>query len=207
MGTAIGFAVTQSAFVNLLIFTFLGLGLAFPFIILSAFPQALKFIPKPGPWLKTFKRILALLLIATILWLVWVLSYVLDTRIPANQTQTDATTINWFDYSPELMEKLAWEGKTVFLDFTAKWCLSCQVNERVALDKKEVADKFRELGVVAVKADWTRFDARITRALAGLGKNSIPVYVIYSGENHRNMKILPEIITSITVLEALETVK
>jgi thiol:disulfide interchange protein DsbD len=77
----------------------------------------------------------------------------------------------------------------------------------VALDKKEVADKFRELGVVAVKADWTRFDARITRALAGLGKNSIPVYVIYSGENHRNMKILPEIITPATVMEALETVK
>ena len=206
MGTAIGFAVTQSAFVNLLIFTFLGLGLAFPFIILSAFPQALKFIPKPGPWMKTFKRILALLLIATIFWLVWVLSYVLDTRIPAKQDQTDETAINWLDYSPELMEKLAREGRTVFLDFTAKWCLSCQVNERVTLDKKEVADKLRELGVAAVKADWTRFDARITRALAGLGKNSIPVYVIYSGENHRNRKVLPEIITPAIVLEALESV-
>lgn len=207
MGTAIGFALTQSAFVNLLIFTFLGLGLAFPFIILSAFPQALKFIPKPGPWLKTFKRILALLLIATILWLVWVLSYVLDTRIPAKQVQTDETAIHWFDYSPELMEKLAWEGKTVFLDFTAKWCINCQINERVALGNREVADKFRELGVVAVKADWTRFDGRVTRALAELGKNSIPVYVIYSGENHRNMKILPEIITPATVLEALESVQ
>ena len=207
MGTAIGFAVTQSAFVNLLIFTFLGLGLAFPFLILSAFPQALKFVPKPGPWMKTFKRILALLLIATIVWLVWVLSYVLDTRIPAKQAQTDEASIQWLDYSPELMSKLAREGKTVFLDFTAKWCLSCQVNERVALDKKEVADKFRELGVAAVKADWTRFDARITRALAGLGKNSIPVYVIYYGENHRNMRVLPEIITPATVLEALESVK
>ena len=85
-----------------------------------------------------------------------------------------------FDYSPELMSRLAREGKTVFLDFTAKWCINCQVNERVALSNREVADKFRKLGVVAVKADWTRFDARITRALAGLGKNSIPVYVLYS---------------------------
>lgn len=207
MGTAIGFALTQSPFVNLLIFTFLGLGLAFPFIILSAFPQTLRFVPRPGPWMKTFKRILAFLLIATIAWLVWVLSYVLDTRIPAQQAQTDGTAINWLDYSPELMEKLAREGKTVFLDFTAKWCLSCQVNERAALRNREVADKFRELGVVAVKADWTRFDARITRALAGLGKNSIPVYVIYSGEGHRNMKVLPEIITPATVLEALESVQ
>ncbi|MBI3616718.1 MAG: thioredoxin family protein [Candidatus Omnitrophica bacterium] len=207
MGTAIGFALTQSPFVNLLIFTFLGLGLAFPFIILSAFPQTLRFVPRPGPWMKTFKRILALFLIATIAWLVWVLSYVLDTRIPAQQAQTDGTAINWLDYSPELMEKLAREGKTVFLDFTAKWCLSCQVNERAALRNREVADKFRELGVVAVKADWTRFDARITRALAGLGKNSIPLYVIYFGEGHRNMKVLPEIITPATVLEALETAK
>ena len=207
MGTAIGFALTQGAFVNLLIFTFLGLGLAFPFMILSAFPQALKFVPRPGPWMKMFKRFLALLLIATIFWIVWVLSYLVDTRPLVKQIQRDETAIAWLDYSPELMSKLAREGKTVFLDFTAKWCINCQVNERVVLDKKEVVDKFRELGVIAVKADWTRFDARITQALAVLGKNSIPVYVIYSGENHRNIKILPEIITPATVLEALETVE
>ena len=207
MGTAIGFAVTQSAFVNLLIFTFLGLGLAFPFMILCAFPQTLRFVPRPGPWMKTFKKFLALLLIATILWLVWVLSYVVDTRIPVKQAQRDATAINWLDYSPELMSRLAREGKTVFLDFTAKWCINCQVNERVALSNREVADKFRKLGVVAVKADWTRFDGRITRALAGLGKNSIPVYVLYSGENHRDMKVLPEIITPAIVLEALESIQ
>jgi thiol:disulfide interchange protein DsbD len=207
MGTAIGFALTQSALVNLLIFTFLGLGLAFPFIVLSAFPQALKLVPKPGPWMKTFKKALALLLLATILWLVWVLSYVVDTRVPAQQARRDETAINWLDYSPELMDKLAQEGKTVFLDFTAKWCINCQINERVALSNREVVDKFRELGVVAVKADWTRFDGRVTRALAELGKNSIPVYVIYSGENHRNRKVLPEIITPAMVLEALETMK
>ena len=207
MGTAIGFAVTQSPFVNLLIFTFLGLGLAFPFMILSAFPQTLKFVPKPGPWMKVFKRFLAFLLIATIAWLVWVLSYVVDVRTPVKQVQMDESSIHWLDYSPELMSGLAREGKTVFLDFTAKWCINCQVNERVALSNREVADKFRELGVVAVKADWTRFDGRITRALAALGKNSIPVYVIYSGENHRDRKVLPEIITPATVLEALETVQ
>ena len=216
MGTAIGFAITQNAFINLLIFTFLGLGLAFPFVMLCAFPQFLKFVPKPGPWMKTFRKFLALLLIATIIWLGWILIYLVGAHTPAKQHIGDSALFckkralsptQWLDYSPELMSKLAQEGKTVFLDFTAKWCINCQVNERVALHNREVADKFRELGVVAVKADWTRLDGRITRALAALGKNSIPVYVIYSGANHRNMKVLPEIITPGIVIDALESVK
>lgn len=263
MGTAIGFAITQNSFINILIFTFLGLGMALPYVLLSAFPQALKFVPKPGPWMNTFKKILALLLVGTIVWLVWILSFlagavtlmalaagfllaaigvwvlgreqargqnpwihivavifiISSVAVPLAMIETNQkkivssaglkspSAIQWRDYSPELMQQLAQEGKTVFLDFTAKWCVSCQVNERVALERKEVADKFRELGVVAVKADWTRFDARLTRALAELGKNSIPVYVIYYGENHKGMKVLPEIITPAIVLEALETVQ
>lgn len=264
MGVAIGFAVTQGAFVNILIFTFLGLGMALPYVLLSAFPQCLKFVPRPGPWMGKFKKILALLLMATIAWLVWILSYLAapvtlvalatglvlmgiggkflgrqQTLAPKNQwlrrlaiflvvgsaavpfarielnkdkiiagaQETDQSIIHWLDYSPELMQQLRASGRIVFLDFTAKWCVSCQVNERVALRNKKVADKFRDLGVTAVKADWTRFDARITQALAQLGKNSIPVYVIYCGENHQNMKILPEVITAETVLKALDSVR
>ncbi len=207
MGTAIGFAITQDALRNFLIFTFLALGFAFPVVLLSMSPRLLKFVPRPGPWMNTFKRLLALLLVGTIAWLIWVLSHVVDSRAPMRPVEIDEAFIPWMDYSPELMRALREEGKIVFLDFTAKWCLSCQVNEQVVLRNKAVVDKFQELGVSAVKADWTRFDGRITRALAELGKNSIPVYVIYYGQDHQHKKVLPEIITPAIVLEALESVR
>jgi thiol:disulfide interchange protein DsbD len=68
----------------------------------------------------------------------------------------------------------------VFVDFTAAWCLSCQVNERVALEVESVRKRFAELNVVAIKADWTARSDEITRALAAYGRNSVPLYLLFA---------------------------
>lgn len=74
LGSAVGFAVTLPVFQSLLIFTSLGLGMSFPYLLLAAFPSYLRFMPKPGAWMETFKQLMAFLLLATVLWLMWVFS-------------------------------------------------------------------------------------------------------------------------------------
>jgi len=88
------------------------------------------------------------------------------------------------------------------VDFTAAWCLSCQVNERVALRAPAVAERFARHGVAAFKADWTLQDERITAALRGFGRSGVPLYVLYppGGE----ARLLPEVITPDLVLSAME---
>ena len=84
------------------------------------------------------------------------------------------------------------------------WCLSCQVNERVALYQPDVIDMFEKKNIVMMKADWTNYDEEITRALATYGKNSIPLYVFYRPGERNNPIFLPEILTPSIVLSILE---
>ncbi len=195
MGTALGFALTQSPFTAFLIFTSLGLGMSFPYILLSFCPSLLRFLPKPGPWMIRFKQFLGILLLGTAFWLLSILM----------MPQKDSSAIKWQTYSPTLVSQLRLEKRIVFIDFTARWCLTCQANERLTLDNSDVVKEFQRLNVATIKADWTMQDASITRALAGFGKNSIPLYVLY-GKNSQEPVILSEIITPKTVLDALDKV-
>jgi thiol:disulfide interchange protein DsbD len=111
--------------------------------------------------------------------------------------------IGWEAFSPERLSQLREEGKAVFIDFTATWCLTCQVNERVAIDHPMIVRLIKEKGIVMMKADWTNYDAVITRALESYGKNSIPVYVIYA-PGARAPVFLPEILTPGIVEKALK---
>ncbi len=114
--------------------------------------------------------------------------------------------ISWEPYSDERLEALLTEGRPVFLDFTAAWCLTCKVNERVALEVPAVQKKFKDYGVAALKGDWTNQDEGIARALARYGRNSVPLYVLYvPGE--AEPRVLPEILTPSIVLEALDALK
>ena len=108
----------------------------------------------------------------------------------------------WQAWSPDLVAKYHAQGRPVFVDFTASWCLSCQVNERVALDRPEVLTAFRQDNVVLLKADWTQHDDAITRALASLGRSGVPAYALYvPGESTPRM--LPEVLTPGIVTDAL----
>jgi thiol:disulfide interchange protein DsbD len=110
----------------------------------------------------------------------------------------------WEAYTPETLASVRAQGRPVFIDFTAAWCLTCQVNERVALASTEVQDRFRREGVVPLRADWTRNDGDITVALASYGRQGVPLYVLYPRDPGRPPRVLPEVITPGIVLAALD---
>jgi thiol:disulfide interchange protein DsbD len=108
----------------------------------------------------------------------------------------------WQPWSAEAVSKYQSQGRPVFVDFTASWCLSCQVNERVALGTSDVRKAFADANVVLMRADWTRYDDNITRTLNSFGRSGVPTYVLYvPGETQPH--ILPEVLTPGIVTNAL----
>jgi thiol:disulfide interchange protein DsbD len=117
--------------------------------------------------------------------------------------QPKDTTLVWQPYSEKALAQARAEGKPVFIDFTAAWCLSCQVNERLVLRSSEVQREFANNKVTLIKADWTKYDAEITRQLASVGRSGVPTYVIYPvGQGAAD--VLPELLTKDIVLNALK---
>jgi thiol:disulfide interchange protein DsbD len=108
----------------------------------------------------------------------------------------------WQPWSQAAVNRSLAAGQPVFVDFTASWCLSCQVNERVALQQPEVVQAFQARNVVLMKADWTRHDEAITEALTALGRSGVPAYALYTpGQSQPQM--LPEVLTPGIITDAL----
>ena len=223
MGASLGFALGLPAWQALAVFAAIGLGMALPYLAASAVPAVARALPRPGPWMDTFRRLMAFPMFATVAWLVWVLgqqsgidgagallallvlmalvlwSLTLRGRarillatfsialsaaglwaLGPNVTQpmgtsnvAGAPSDRWQAWEPGRVEQLTAQGQSVFVDFTAAWCLTCQYNKTTTLadmDAKKVA---------LLRADWTRRDPAVTAALAQLGRNGVPVYVIY----------------------------
>ena len=119
------------------------------------------------------------------------------------ETHAKAGELAWQPWSPEKVKEVLASGHPVFVDFTAAWCVTCQVNKRIALNDAAVVKSFEAHGVVPLKADWTRQDPRITVALAELGRNAVPVYAIYMpGEGAP--RLLPEVLTPSLVLAEID---
>ncbi len=113
----------------------------------------------------------------------------------------------WETFSPQLVDRYRTQGKPVLIDFTASWCLSCQVNERVVLDREDVQKRLKDSGIALVRADWTRHDETIAQTLAGLGRSGVPTYVLYSGTVGDPPNILPEVLTPGIIYDALNGLK
>jgi thiol:disulfide interchange protein DsbD len=112
---------------------------------------------------------------------------------------------NMEPYSAERLNELRSQGKPVFLNMTAAWCISCLVNEKVALSQRSVVDTFKRSGITYLKGDWTNRDPEITRMLAEFGRSGVPLYVFYPAGPGNSTKpvVLPQILTSEIVTQAV----
>jgi thiol:disulfide interchange protein DsbD len=108
----------------------------------------------------------------------------------------------WLPYSEQRLSDARQQGQAVFVDFTAAWCLSCQVNKRTTLHSEAVTELFKKLNVVTLEADWTNADPVITLALSRLHRNAVPVYAVYPA-NGGEPTLLPEVLTPSIVTDAL----
>ncbi|MCC5828916.1 MAG: thioredoxin family protein, partial [Phycisphaeraceae bacterium] len=256
MGPAIGWAMTVTWMETMIVFTALGAGMALPYVALSVFPAWLKALPKPGPWMETFKQVMAFPILATAVWLIWVFGnlttgadgmmwllasvlmlavglwiygrwanpsrtptvrwtaiatavlLLVVSLLPINSTiaageavaeadresragqvaqidplnpppsiSEDGGRINWLPFDDDLVQKMREAGHTIFIDFTADWCLSCKANLANAINRSQVREFAAQHNVVMVKADWTRRDPATLAVLERYGRSGVPLYL------------------------------
>ncbi len=246
MAVALGYAVTQPGWTSLAVFTSLGIGMALPYFLLAWFSGIRKWLPRPGLWMVQLRQFLAFPLLATVIWLAWVLgvqagvsplidlllalwliglglwffgrfpsrlgktvswALALSILIPMANIAGSATSEltpqagKWEAYSQAKVEQRLGNGKTVFVDFTAAWCVTCQVNKKLVLNSDEIDQAFEQSGVVRMRADWTNRDPEITRALAHYGRSAVPMYLVL--RPGQSPELLPELLTKSLVKAAL----
>jgi thiol:disulfide interchange protein len=249
MGAAIGFALSQNAFITFAVFTALALGLALPYLLLTLVPGWANKLPRPGSWMETLKQLTAIPLFLTTVWLIWVYGQ-LNGTTPGDASDHIARLLaglvilaiagwilgRWparrWGYAVAVLvavagfavplsagcsDKLKWEpftnaslqaaqsqGKPVFVDFTAAWCLSCKVNEKAVLQDNSVEGELIRQHYVLLRADWTRYDPEITEALGKVGRSGVPTYVVFTaGADGGGAHVLPELLTRSVVLDAI----
>lgn len=250
LGSALAFAFTQSAPITVAMFASIAAGMSFPYLLLTANPGWMRWLPKPGLWMIRLKQGMGFLMLGTVVWLLgvlgsqkgateavgaaWILLGIggacwifgtwftpaahrthrflavgamaalvsLGFNLASNQTAPAEP--GWEPWSPERVEQLKKEGKPVFIDFTADWCLNCKYNERFVLNTAPVRAALR--GYVTLKADWTKGDPRITAELKKLGRGGVPVYVVLP-QGGGTPNVLPELLTQPLVIDALKQAK
>lgn len=246
MGAALGFAVSQSFAIALLVFAFLALGMAAPLTLLSFFPQWSKLLPKPGMWMERVRQFFAFPLLITAVWLLWVLG---------NQTSTLAMGLillgaiaiafafwcfkggklaqvmgllalawaasllfsqhlqaqsnnklggQFAAYSEQALQQLRSEGKAVFVDLTADWCITCLANEKTTLHTEEIQQAFKQAGIVYMVGDWTNYDEEITALIERYQRSGIPLYLLYPAGADKEAIVLPQLLNKRIVLRAIE---
>jgi len=243
LGAALALPVTQS----FVVFTVIAIGLSAPYLMLSIFPGAVRWLPRPGAWMETFKQLMAFPLYATAAYLVWVLAGQLSeggllaallgltlvamavwiygrwnapgaspararfglaagvillalglmTGWPRAAAPTEVT---WEKWSPQALAQLRAQGRYIYVDFTARWCATCQANKKLVFGSQDVQRAFSTKHIATLKADWTNSDPEITAELARFGRSAVPFNLLYTPGNSEPVE-LPALITPAFVLE------
>lgn len=248
MGPALGFAIAQTNSVALLVFAFLGLGMALPFVLLTLMPSLTNKLPKPGQWMDNLKQFLAFPMYLTAIWLLWVVGrqtsveiviaicvglilmimaiwlwqlaernnshrltkavaatvFIAAIAYPCSKLEGNDQT-KWQDYSPERLTELRQSGKAVFINLSADWCITCLVNERMAMGDafyKALEDNH----ITYLKGDWTHKDPQITQLLNQYNRNGVPLYLVFP-KGSGQAEILPQLLTKTSLIDALDRAK
>ncbi len=276
ISAVVALAIKQPPNVAFGIFLAAGIGMALPYIALTAHPAWVTIVPRPGAWMGTFERVVGFLLLATVVWLlkplgtqlgpdgllwtivflifvaaaVWVLGRLEFGAEFARKLQTfvmvailliggwafcfrfaapidklvedqmllrkgggmasvldfkwkNANEIPWVPYSHKAAEEAIAAGKTLFIDYTADWCVNCKANERLILNTNDVRTVMRDLGVIPFKADYTSNDPEIKADLDKNGRAGVPMYVVIPGKDPEKPLVLPEILSTAVVIDSL----
>lgn len=147
-------------------------------------------VPSKSPTVQRSGQVIGIVIIAAALLYAW----------PQAQK---AGSVEWVPWSKEREQEMVNEGNIVYVDFTARWCATCQTNKALVFSSEKVIETFQELGVVTMKADWTNQDPAITRELASYNRSAVPFNVIYFPDRDEP-EILPEILTPNIVLDAIK---
>lgn len=198
MGIALGYALTQPIYASLVIFAGLGLGLASPFLVFAYVPWLIQHLPKPGPWMEKLKHWLALPLYLSAVWLLWVLFHQTIGITSASSRDADHY---WETYSAQSLENYLAADEAVFVELTADWCITCLVNEKVALTRPAVRKAMKENHIRYLRGDWTNRDPAITELLRQHQRGGVPLYLFYDKEE--NLTLLPQLLTEQTVLDII----
>jgi suppressor for copper-sensitivity B len=202
VGTAIGFALSRGGTEIFAIFLAMAIGLALPYLAVAAAPHLAVMLPRPGRWMVWLKKALGVSMAATALWLGWVLAGQVGLlhETPVQKTQGEA--VRWQAFDPAKIPDLVASGKTVFIDVTADWCLTCKVNKSLLLDPPPVSTLLNRDNVVPMVADWTQPDTAISRFLAQHNRYGIPLNVVYGPKAPQGI-VIPEICTADTIVQAI----
>ena len=229
MGVAMGYTLTQPWWITLIVFSALGLGLAFPMLAFAIWPQLSSYLPRPGNWMIRLKQFLAFPILATAIWLLWVLvrqtssdilALILGgllllvfgiwltrgggqisralgvlaviaslTAIPGVSQVVPASSVQAMieidsePYTSSVLQGHLNEGRSVFINMTADWCITCKFTEKRLLRTETVDRLFKDNGVIRMTGDWTRYDPLITEYLNAFDRVGVPLYVV----NHPGM--------------------
>ncbi len=244
MGVAMGYTLTQPWWITLIVFSALGLGLALPMLVFALLPQLASRLPRPGHWMIRLKQFLAFPILATAIWLLWVLvrqtssdvvAFMLGgllllvfglwlvkggsrlsralgllavitslSAIPSLSQLTPTSSeqavveIDSEPYVSSALQAHVGEGRTVFINMTADWCITCKVTEKQLLTTEAVDQLFESYGVIRMTGDWTRYDPFITEYLNAFDRVGVPLYVV----NHPGMD--PIVLSQFPSFEELE---
>jgi len=224
MGVAMGYTLTQPWWITLIVFSALGLGLALPMLAFAIWPQLASRLPRPGNWMIRLKQLLAFPILATAIWLLWVLvrqtssdilalilggllllvfglwltkgegriSRILGvlavaaslmaipsvSQVAPTSSDQVMVEVDAEPYASSSLRAHLNDGRSVFINMTADWCITCKVTEKRLLKTESVDQLFEDHGVIRMTGDWTRYDPLITEYLNAFDRVGVPLYVV-----------------------------